>query len=482
MRAVIYCRQSKTREGSESLETQAEVCRQAAERFGYEVVAELVEPPSTSGYQHRGRNRAKFKELLDGFRDHRWDMVIAYKTDRLSRGGGPGWAPLLEAIEQAGLNVDRVVATPNGFVSEFEIGIRASMDREESKKMSERISDVAARNASQGKPYGSVRMYGYERGLTALREDEAEVLREMARRVIAGHSYMDVVYWLNESGHPTTNGNPWIAVSVRRVLTRKAYAGIREYKGAETPGTWEPVFDPETWERLQLTINSRAEKYKTSLSRGRKYLLTGLVVCGVCGQYMTGTGRYNNRLGERHLAYHCRKKGYYFPEGGCGSVSRGTAALDHYVRECLFARLDSPELGKLLGEQSDDGQLGHLLSQRQLHKQRMDGLADDYAMGLLTRSQLARANQTAQAELERIDNEIGHLTAHTSVKLDPGLTLRDAWERNPQSWRRALLELAIKRIVINKTRKATGWYDAGDKKYRFNPSSVIIEWRDGLTT
>jgi DNA invertase Pin-like site-specific DNA recombinase len=48
MKTVIYARQSRTREGSESLETQVEVCRQAAERFGYEVVAELVEPPSTS--------------------------------------------------------------------------------------------------------------------------------------------------------------------------------------------------------------------------------------------------------------------------------------------------------------------------------------------------------------------------------------------------------------------------------------------------
>jgi hypothetical protein len=34
----------------------------------------------------------------------------------------------------------------------------------------------------------------------------------------------------------------------------------------------------------------------------------------------------------------------------------------------------------------------------------------------------------------------------------------------------------VNRIVVNPTRKATGWYQAGEKKYRFNPSNVTIEW------
>src|SRR5262245_41273502 len=135
MKAVVYARQSRTYEGSESLDSQVRICTEAAERLGFEVVDVLVEPPSTSGFKHRGRKRAKFTELLAGFRNHGWQAVIAYKTDRLSRGGGPGWAPLLDAIEAAGLNPDRTVLTPSGYVSEVEIGIRAAMDREESKKL-----------------------------------------------------------------------------------------------------------------------------------------------------------------------------------------------------------------------------------------------------------------------------------------------------------------------------------------------------------
>jgi site-specific DNA recombinase len=477
MHAVVYARQSVTREGSESLDTQVQVCREAAGRFGLEVVAELVEPPSTSGYKNRGTSRTKFKELLNGFRDHRWEVVIAYKTDRLSRGGGPGWAPLLDAIEKAGLNVDKAVATPSGFVSEFEIGIRAAMDREESKKTSERVSDVAARNAALGLPYSSIRTYGYERGYKAILPEEAIVLREMAKRVIQGHSFFDVTYWANEAGHKTAAGGLWLPSTVKRVLTRKAYAGIREYKGAEYAGTWEPIFDPETWERLQLTIAARKERYKNSINISSKYLLTGLVVCGVCGAKMIGTGRYNNKLGERHFAYHCRKRGDYFPKGGCGSVSRGRAALDHFITEAVLFRLDTPELGKLLSEQGDGSQLGALLEQRQLQQARLNGLVDDYASGLLSRQELARAKQTAEAELQRLDGEIAALTAHSAVRLDVGQTLRDAWEAQTASWRRALLALVIKQIVIKPTKKATGFYKISETKfYRFNPESVEIEW------
>ena len=158
-------------DGSESIDNQIETCRIAAERMGVKVVSVLAEPPSTSGYKNRGKSRAKFKELLTGFTNGDWQMVMAYKTDRLSRGGGPGWAPLLEAIEKANLDLDRAVATPSGFIAEFEIGIRATMDREESKKHSERMADMTARKAIQGLPHsGGRRPFGYEEDRVRLRE------------------------------------------------------------------------------------------------------------------------------------------------------------------------------------------------------------------------------------------------------------------------------------------------------------------------
>ncbi|MBV8984202.1 MAG: recombinase family protein, partial [Acidimicrobiia bacterium] len=158
---ILYVRQSITRDRSESIPTQIERCTSAAAALGAEIVDTLVEPPSTSGYKDRGRRRPKFLDLLERIRGGDAKAVMAYKSDRLSRGGGPGWAPLIEAFEDAGCDVDRAVLTPNGWLSEFEIGIRASMDREESRKLSERMTDVRAREAREGKPRISGRPYGY---------------------------------------------------------------------------------------------------------------------------------------------------------------------------------------------------------------------------------------------------------------------------------------------------------------------------------
>src|SRR6266511_2363427 len=149
---LLYVRQSLTRAGSESIATQIEVCTDAAPRLGARIVDVLEEPPSTSAYKDRGRSRPKFLELLERIREGEARAVMAYKSERLSRGGGPGWAPLFEAFEAAGWDPDRAVLTPSGWMSEFEIGIRATMDREESKKLSDRMLDARAREAVAGRP------------------------------------------------------------------------------------------------------------------------------------------------------------------------------------------------------------------------------------------------------------------------------------------------------------------------------------------
>ena len=63
LRAALYARQSITREGSASLDVQIDACRESAERLKVDIVSELIEAPSTSGYRNRGRNRPKSTDL-----------------------------------------------------------------------------------------------------------------------------------------------------------------------------------------------------------------------------------------------------------------------------------------------------------------------------------------------------------------------------------------------------------------------------------
>lgn len=478
--AAIYVRQSRTRDGSESIDIQLEACKEAATRLDAEVVAELVEPPSTSGFKNRGKNRGQWVELLKGFHERQFEMVIAYKTDRLSRGGGPGWAPLLEAIEQAGLDVDKAVATPSGFVSEFEIGIRAAMDREESKKLSERLQDVDAKRAISGRPHGGQQPYGYQSDYVTINEGQAAVIREMVKRYLSGHSFIDIAYWTNEQGHKTQEGNLWHGISVKKLLMGKRLAGIRVHNGVDYPAVWDPIIDIETWERLQTTIKVRAGDNRQRI-RARKYLLTGLVYCGLCGSALTGDRRPDRHGGREYRLYVCRPYGRTERQGGCGKMRRNANALDHYIREVVLYRLDTPALGKLLSAKQDDDKLKYLLDQREAQALRLESLVDDYATGLLSKPQFIKAKGSAEAELKRWDQRIEEITKQSfSLNMPVGQTLREAWDNNPDSWRRQLIELVIDRIVLMPTKDSIPFYDLDGKRARFDPTRVNIYWKDDL--
>lgn len=478
IRAVIYARQSKTRDGSESIETQLEACRTAADRFGFNVVATLAEPPSTSGYKNRGKSRAKFKQLLAGFSDGSWEMVIAYKTDRLSRGGGPGWAPLLEAIEKANLDLDRAVATPGGFVSEFEIGIRATMDREESKKLSDRMSDMSERKAKQGKPQGGRRPFGYQADMVSIDEDEAAVLREMAASVMSGHSYKHIAWDLNERGITTSGGKLWFPLTVRNTLLKPRYAGLRVHQGIEYPAVWEPIFDAETVEKLRMTMLMRKEAH-ADVPKARRYLLTGIAHCGGCGMPMNGMTKRDNPTRPLRRTYQCRVQGDSRRKHGCGGVTRNADALEHWVRESVLAHLASASLLELLGTSAEDMTLiRELWSDKQAQQARLNQLVDDYATGRLTPTQFDRAKRTAESELERVDKLLArHASSHAVLSMLPtDKSAPEAWSSESDDWKRSLVSGLIERVVVNPG-ITKPFYNADGKMMRFDPSLVQIEWR-----
>ena len=69
--------------------------------------------------------------------------------------------------------------------------------------------------AKAGRPHRGKLYYGYETDRVTIREDQAKVLQEIARRVIAGFSYPEIAWWLKERGIPTPTGNDWHAISIR---------------------------------------------------------------------------------------------------------------------------------------------------------------------------------------------------------------------------------------------------------------------------
>jgi len=379
LRAAIYARQSITREGSASLKTQVDACRQAAKRLKVKVVAELVEAPSTSGYRNRGRSRPKFQELLELIRNGEIECVIAYKTDRLSRGGGPGWAPLVDAFETAGRDPDRAIATTDGWVSEFEIGIRSAMDREESKKTSDRMLDVRRREAKEGIPrIAGRRALGYLRDFSDVVPEEVALIEEAVERVLAGESVWSICTDWNTRGVATVTGRPWTVQTLTSILRSGRIAGLREHRGVVvSKGKWPAIVSLDVHEQLVVALSP---KRKVG-SRARTYPLVGLLRCGRCGGPLRSLARDG---GAR--SYACRSGPGL---DGCGGIRIQAKGVEDHVRDLVCGMLADPETRSALASltaNGDDTNGASLVEELRAVESRRQRLIDLYTDGDIDRA------------------------------------------------------------------------------------------------
>ncbi len=457
---LLYIRQSVTRDRSESIPTQVERCTEAAGHFGAVIVETLVEPPSTSGYKDRGRGRPRFLDLLERIRNGEARAVMAYKSDRLSRGGGPGWAPLIEALEDAGCDTDHAVLTPNGWLSEFEIGIRASMDREESKKLSDRMRDVRLREAREGKPRISGRPYGYScsgkrpdacdvggcrhDGTMSLIPSEVAVIREVAERVLLGESLWRIANDLNDRGVPTARGSPWRTNALTRILTNPRYAGLRAHKAVVVAdGSWEPVFDRATWERLCLTVEARPASGNRRYG-ARTYPLVGFLFCSKCG----GKLRSLQKQGGKR-AYSCRKGAGL---GGCGSLLTLAEPVEEEVRQYVVGKLCDPkyrkQLARLADSVADESEsLADRLAEAEAQR---DRLLDLYLEQKVTKAAYERRYEALTAAIEALHRKVFTAPEHSVLRdLPPTVEqLAALWDDRGIGFQRQLIDLVIQRVEV----------------------------------
>ena len=441
----VYARQSVTRDGSESLPSQLDVCFEAAPRLHIAVVDVFVEPPSTSGYKNRGRERAKFKELLAALESGPGRCVLTFKSDRLSRGGGPGWAPLFDVLDRAGIHPDRAVATPSGWMSEFEIGIRATTDREESKKTSERMLIAREREAKEGRPrIGGRRPYGYTQRYEVVPEEKT-IVEEAAQRTLAGESTWSIVNDLNRRGVPTVTGTRWTVAVLKNILRHPRNVARRTLKGevANEHARWEPLLDVETWERVAAVLD-RAWPYSTK-ARPRTYPLVGFLFCALCDAKLQSMQREN---GIR--TYACRKGPGLL---GCGRLRIVAAPLEAKVERLVLGTLTHPkyrtQLVALLGTESAGNgdsladQLADIEAKRQL-------LVDLLLSKRLSRAEYNRRDDKLRAQHNEIASRAANGTGMRVLRdlpSDPEV-LAGAWDTRGIEYQRQLIGLVIKRIVV----------------------------------
>lgn len=477
MRTIIYLRQSLDLSGAGlGIARQRSETTRLCRSRGWTDIMEIVDNNKSAS----SGKRPGFARLISLIEQGEVDRVVILRVDRLMRLNDE-LELLINLVERHPVTVVTVegdidLSTPQG---RLVARVLVSVARAEMETKSARHKLANLQKAQAGKPHGSRRPYGYEPDLITVREAEAVYLREMGRRIISGHSYREIAWWLNEEHHTTTTNRPWLSLTVRNMLMKHRYAGIRLYNGVEYPGNWQPVFDKPTWHRLQAEIKRRRHEAQHGPAMAARYLLTGLATCGKCGVYLNGQMKRDRKDKPTRPMYICRSWGDTQKKHGCGGVRRNADALDAFIRDAVIFRLDSPELQKLLGRPAaHDDELAKLLTCRADHSERLNALVDDYATGLLDRAQFARAKVAAQTELDRIDREINAIgrSSHVSGLVSAGETVRQAWDKNGNDWRRELIKLLVESVEVRPGRTKP-FYEVDGKRYRFDPSLITINWK-----
>lgn len=417
-----------------------EDCRKLADQLGWAVAEEYVDN-DVSAYS--GRRRPAYERMLADIEAGDRDAVIVYHIDRLTR------RPIeleqfLAVLDVAKVRQVRFVAgdtdlsTGDGLMV---VRILAAMAANESATKSRRIRRKIEQNVAAGLPNGgSHRPFGYQDDRITINEAEAEIVRQMVARYLAGESARSIAMWLQDAGISTIEGKPWRTPTVSAIVQSPRIAGLRAHNGVTVgPAVWDGIISEETHRRVlalarQKTISGRRSP--------RRYLLSGMLRCGKCGATLFSAARVNTRR------YVCLSGPDH---GGCGRLTVVAEPVETLIAAAVMHRLDTPELADALaGRAAKDALTAALSAELADDRDRLAELAGAYADKAITMREWLEARKSIEARITASEKRVARATRSDALAGLPGngAVLRGSWDGLNLTRQAAIVAAVLDHAVI----------------------------------
>jgi len=455
-RAAIYCRISEDKEGlGLGVKRQEDDCVALVNRNGWEVI-EIFTDNDISAYS--GKLRPKYKEMVSRINEKEFDVVVVWHNDRLHRSPRE-LEDFIDLCERTKITVQTVQAglfdlgTSSGRATARILGAVA---RQSSEQSSDRIKRKNLEVAMAGKPWGyKHRTYGHTECLSNIVEEEAAAIQIVAKRFLAGESLYSLAKWLNDNNYRTIKGGAFSAKAVRDILGSARISSRREYEGQIVGnGTWPQIISHEESDAIRAKLKNRSTKSFVA----RRYLLSGLLRCGLCGAKLLGANG----------VFHCRKNPV--TGEGCAGIYLTYSHTEKFITQAVLTRLDSPKLMNYMKSKTVNTSSLSAHSELTTISEKEIELAEMFSLDELSRVELSAAKaklNKRKFELERVlSKELGAISLGENLG-SPEIIV--------QKW--ATLNLDRQRVIVKAVLEFVNVQKAKSGINVFDPSRLEPVWK-----
>lgn len=350
MKIAIYSRKSVFTGKGESIENQIQLCNDYINSH-YSVSKDDIYVYQDEGYSGSNTNRPMFKKLLSDANSKKFDCLVCYRLDRISRNISD-FSSLIEHLNK--LNIDFVsikeqfdTSTPMGRAMLYISSVFAQLERE---TIAERVRDNMYELAKTGRWLGGRTPYGFksscityfdenmtQRKMYKLETDKEsmEVVKYIFNKYIKLGSLTKLHKHLYENGIKGPYDGSFSPSSVSTLLRNPAYVnateevfsylrskhfdvigspdnkhGLLTYaKNSSTPiaalANHEGVICAKDWIKVQQLLDINSNKAPRA-GTGSNTLLSGILNCSICGSSMRLS--YKSSANGTIIYYVCGKK------------------------------------------------------------------------------------------------------------------------------------------------------------------------------
>lgn len=307
-KVAIYSRVSTLHQAEEgySIGQQIEALTKYCQAMGWVIYDNY----SDGGFSGGKLERPAMQKMIQDAELGKFDTVIVYKLDRLSRNVRDTLYLVKDVFNANNVdfvslqeNIDTKSAMGNLFITL--LSAIAEFEREQIK---ERMQLGVKGRAKSGKttawatpPFG----YKYDTNTQSMTVDhyQAEIVRNMFNKIISGWSIMGITTYMREN-----YDGKWTHVKVKRILENITYIGKVKYRNEIFKGEHTPILPEELFYKAQKALEERTNKKDNTRPFQGLYMLSHIAKCGYCGTPLKIDTYKPRKDGTRKRTYTCINK------------------------------------------------------------------------------------------------------------------------------------------------------------------------------